>query len=125
MTERYLAAWLNSANHYRMQLLGDAADNPDQRIAEDIRLFIENGLPLAIRLLRSVVTIASFIAILWALSDEVPLTVFGVTWPIPGYLVWAALIYASIATVITHLIGRPLIILNFNQIGRASCRERE
>jgi putative ATP-binding cassette transporter len=115
MTERYLGGWLSAANHYRMQLLGDAADNPDQRIAEDIRMFIENGLPLGIRLLRSVVTIASFVAILWALSDEVPLTVFGVTWPIPGYLVWAALIYATIATVITHFIGRPLVNLNFNR----------
>src|SRR5262249_45908890 len=112
---RYLGGWLNAANHYRMQLLGDAADNPDQRIAEDIRLFIENGVPLGIRLLRSVVTIASFVAILWALSDEVPLTVFGVIWPIPGYLVWAALIYAAIATVITHFIGRPLVHLNFNR----------
>jgi len=115
MTERYLGGWLTSANHYRMQLLGDAADNPDQRIAEDIRLFIENGLPLGIRLLRSVVTIFSFVAILWALSDEVPLTLFGVVWPIPGYLVWAALIYATIATVITHFIGRPLVNLNFNR----------
>lgn len=115
MTERYLGGWLNTANHYRMQLLGDAADNPDQRIAEDIRMFIESGLPLGIRLLRSVVTIASFIAILWTLSDEVPLTVFGVTWPIPGYLVWAALIYATFATIITHLIGRPLVNLNFNR----------
>lgn len=115
MTQRYLGSWLGAANHYRMQLLGDAADNPDQRIAEDIRLFIENGLPLGVRLLRSVVTIGSFVAILWVLSDEVPLTVFGVTWPIPGYLVWAALIYASIATVITHLIGRPLVNLNFNR----------
>jgi putative ATP-binding cassette transporter len=115
MTARYLGGWLEAANHYRMQLLGDAADNPDQRIAEDIRMFIENGLPLGIRLLRSVVTIASFVAILWALSDEVPLTVFGVTWPIPGYLVWAALIYAAVATVITHFIGRPLVNLNFNR----------
>jgi putative ATP-binding cassette transporter len=115
MTERYLGGWLRAANHYRMQLLGDAADNPDQRIADDIRLFIENGLPLGIRLLRSVVTIFSFVAILWALSDEVPLTVFGMVWPIPGYLVWAALIYATIATVITHLIGRPLVNLNFNR----------
>jgi vitamin B12/bleomycin/antimicrobial peptide transport system ATP-binding/permease protein len=115
MTARYLGAWLNGANHYRMQLLGDAADNPDQRIADDIRLFIDSGLPLGIRLLRSVVTIASFVAILWALSDEVPLTAFGVTWPIPGYLVWAALIYAMVATVITHFIGRPLVGLNFNR----------
>ncbi len=115
MTERYLGSWLGAANHYRMQLLGDAADNPDQRVAEDIRLFIENGLPLGIRLLRSVVTIGSFVAILWALSDEVPLTAFGVTWPIPGYLVWAALIYATVATVITHFIGKPLVNLNFNR----------
>ena len=115
MTARYLGGWLQAANHYRMQLLGDAADNPDQRIAEDIRMFIENGLPLGIRLLRSLVTIASFVAILWALSDEVPLIIFGVAWPIPGYLVWAALIYAAVATVITHFIGRPLVNLNFNR----------
>jgi putative ATP-binding cassette transporter len=114
-TNRYLGGWLDDANHYRMQLLGDAADNPDQRISEDIRLFIENGLPLAIRLLRSAVAFVSFVAILWVLSDEVPLTVFGVEWPIPGYLVWAALIYATIATLFTHLIGRSLINLNFNR----------
>jgi len=115
MTARYLGGWLGAANHYRLQLLGDAADNPDQRIAEDIRMFIESGLPLGIRLLRSLVTIASFVAILWALSDEVPLTVFGVTWPISGYLVWAALIYATVATAITHYIGRPLVNLNFKR----------
>jgi putative ATP-binding cassette transporter len=115
MTERYLGSWLRAANHYRMQLLGDPADNPDQRIADDLRLFIENGLPLALQLLRSVVAFASFVAILWILSDELPLTVFGVPWPIPGYLVWAALLYAGIATLITHWIGRPLVDLNFNR----------
>jgi putative ATP-binding cassette transporter len=115
MTDRYLGGWLDGANHYRMQLLGDAADNPDQRISEDIRLFIENGLPLAIRLLRSAVAFVSFVAILWVLSEAVPLTLFGVQWPIPGYLVWAALIYAAVATLITHLIGRPLVTLNFNR----------
>jgi vitamin B12/bleomycin/antimicrobial peptide transport system ATP-binding/permease protein len=115
MTVRYLGGWLDAANHYRMQLLGDAADNPDQRISDDIRLFIEAGLPLAVRLLRAVVTIISFVAILWTLSAAVPLTVFGVSWTIPGYLVWAALIYAAIATLITHLIGRPLVNLNFNR----------
>jgi vitamin B12/bleomycin/antimicrobial peptide transport system ATP-binding/permease protein len=115
MTERYLSGWLSSANHYRMQLLGDPADNPDQRISDDLRLFIENGLPLALRLLRSTVAFASFVAILWMLSEAVPLTVFGVQWPIPGYLVWAALLYATTATLITHWIGRPLVNLNFNR----------
>jgi vitamin B12/bleomycin/antimicrobial peptide transport system ATP-binding/permease protein len=113
MTERYLGGWLNAANHYRMQLLGDAADNPDQRIADDLRLFIENGLPLALQLLRSVVAFASFVAILWMLSQALPLTLFGM--PVPGYLVWAALLYAGIATLITHWIGRPLVDLNFNR----------
>ena len=112
-TERYLGAWLNGANHYRMQLLGDAADNPDQRIADDLRLFIENGLPLALQLLRSTVAFASFVTILWMLSETLPLTVFGM--PVPGYLVWAALLYAGTATLITHWIGRPLVDLNFNR----------
>jgi len=115
MTERYLGSWLNAANHYRMQLLGDPADNPDQRIADDLRLFIENGLPLALQLLRSVVAFASFVAILWMLSEALPLTVFGMPWPIPGYLVWAAILYAGIATLITHWIGHPLVDLNFNR----------
>jgi len=115
LTTRYLDRWLASSNHYRMQLLGDAADNPDQRIAEDVRLFVEQGLGLSVRLLGSVVTLGSFVTILWALSEQAPLTVFGITWSIPGYLVWAALVYAAIATAITHLIGRPLINLQFNR----------
>src|SRR5581483_5785646 len=77
MTQRYLRDWLADANHYRMQLLGDAADNPDQRIAEDIRLFIENGLAIGVRLLGSVVTLASFVLILWSLSDAAPFHILG------------------------------------------------
>ena len=115
MTERYLGGWLTAANHYRMQLLGDPADNPDQRVADDLRLFIENGLPLALQLLRSAVSFVSFVAILWILSEALPLTAFGVPWPIPGYLVWAAILYAGTATLITHWIGRPLVDLNFNR----------
>jgi vitamin B12/bleomycin/antimicrobial peptide transport system ATP-binding/permease protein len=115
MTTRYLGHWLDRSNHYRMQLLGDAADNPDQRIADDVRLFIERTLYVGLNLLNSVVTFASFVAILWGLSALAPLHVFGVDWSIPGYLVWTALVYAVIGTIITHLIGRPLIGLNFNQ----------
>ncbi|MET0222147.1 MAG: ABC transporter ATP-binding protein/permease [Tardiphaga sp.] len=115
MTERYLGHWLAHANHYRMQLLGDAADNPDQRIAEDTRLFIERTLTLGIGLLSSIVTLASFAVILWGLSEAAPLHVFGRDIPIPGYLVWAALIYAVIGTLFTHLIGKPLMALNFQQ----------
>ncbi len=115
MTRQYLDHWLDGGNHYRMQLLGDAADNPDQRIAEDIQLFVERGLTLGLGLLSAVVTLLSFVAILWTLSAAAPLILFGETYPIPGYLVWAALIYAMAGTMLTHLVGWPLVALNFRQ----------
>jgi vitamin B12/bleomycin/antimicrobial peptide transport system ATP-binding/permease protein len=115
MTRQYLDHWLAGANHYRMQLLGDAADNPDQRIAEDIRLFVENTLTLSVGLLSAIVTLGSFVAILWTLSATAPLSMFGTTFVIPGYLVWAALVYAVIGTALTHLVGWPLVSLNFHK----------
>ena len=115
MTQTYLSQWLNSANHYRMQLLGDAADNPDQRIAEDLQLFVQYTLSISIGLLNSIVTLGSFVVILWTLSAAAPLHLFGANFDIPGYLVWAALIYAVIGTALTHLIGWQLIPLNFQQ----------
>jgi putative ATP-binding cassette transporter len=114
MTAQYLGHWLDDGNHYRMQLLGDAADNPDQRIADDIRLFIELTLFIGVGLLGAVVSFFSFVVILWSLSAG-PLILFGIDWAIPGYLVWVAVIYSIAGTWITHLIGRPLIALNFNQ----------
>ncbi|WP_050628521.1 ABC transporter ATP-binding protein/permease [Bradyrhizobium viridifuturi] len=115
MTTRYLGGWLHDANHYRMQLLGDAADNPDQRIADDTQRFVEQTLTLGIGLLSSVVTLASFVVILWGLSNQAPLHLFGNDIAFPGYLVWGALIYAILGTTLTHLIGRPLVDLNFRQ----------
>lgn len=122
LTRHYLEHWLLTSNHYRMQLLGDAADNPDQRIAEDVKQFIDAGrmtnigiLPIGLGLLNSIVTLVSFAIILWNLSDEAPLHIFGTTLAIPGYLFWAALIYAIIGTALTHFVGRALIALNFQQ----------
>jgi len=115
LTRTYLDHWLEGANHYRMQLLGDAADNPDQRIADDIRQFIELTLNIGLQLLNSCVTLLSFLAILWGLSAAAPVHLFGAKLDIPGYLLWAALIYACIGTALTHLIGRALIALNFQQ----------
>jgi putative ATP-binding cassette transporter len=115
MTQTYLRQWLNTANHYRMQLLGDAADNPDQRIADDLQLFVQQTLQIGTGILNSIVTLFSFVVILWTLSEQAPLHLFGSGFVIPGYLVWAALIYAAIGTVLTHRIGWPLIPLNFQQ----------
>jgi len=115
MTERYLGGWLHDARHYQMQLLGDSADNPDQRIAEDTQLFVERTLSLGVGLLGSIVSLGSFVIILWGLSNDAPLHLFGKDYDIPGYLVWGALIYAVLGTWLTHLIGRPLVDLNFQQ----------
>jgi putative ATP-binding cassette transporter len=115
MTRHYLDHWLAGANHYRMQLLGDAADNPDQRIAEDINMFIDRTLTISVGLLSAIVTLVSFVVILWTLSAAAPLHLFGASLTIPGYLVWAALLYAAVGTTLTHLIGWPLVSLNFRQ----------
>jgi vitamin B12/bleomycin/antimicrobial peptide transport system ATP-binding/permease protein len=115
MTVKYLEGWLDAGNHYRMQLVGDAADNPDQRIAEDIQMFVERTLNLGIQFLSSIVTLASFVVILWQLSKQAPLQLFGTDLRITGYLVWAAIFYAALGTWLTHLVGRALIWLNFYQ----------
>jgi putative ATP-binding cassette transporter len=91
LTRAYLDHWMAGSNHYRMQLLGDAADNPDQRIAEDINSFIQSTLNIGLQLLNSLVTLFSFMIILWGLSAEAPLHLFGMSVNIPGYLLWAAL----------------------------------
>jgi putative ATP-binding cassette transporter len=112
LTREYLDRWLDERRaYYRMALTDPVTDNPDQRIADDIRLFVDNTLILGLGLMNSAVTLASFVVVLWGLSG--PLTVLGVT--IPGYMVWAALLYAVLGTWLAHLIGRPLVPLNFNQ----------
>lgn len=115
MTRVYVERWLHNSTHYRMQLTGDPADNPDQRIADDINQFVEKTLTITIRLLGATVTLISFVAILWSLSDAAPLTLFGSTVSIPGYLVWTALVYSVVGTLIAHWVGWPLVNLNFRQ----------
>jgi putative ATP-binding cassette transporter len=115
LTSHYLGEWLQDANHYRMQLQGDAADNPDQRITDDVKLFVERTLDITVGLLSAVVTLGSFIIILWGLSGASPLTIFGREFTIPGYLVWGALIYAVFGTALTQWIGSPLVNLDFQQ----------
>ncbi|MDI4236340.1 ABC transporter ATP-binding protein/permease [Bradyrhizobium sp. Arg237L] len=115
MTSKYLGEWLHDANHYRMQLHGDAADNPDQRISDDIKMFVSQTLGLGIGLLSSIVTLASFVVILWGLSAAAPLHLFGSDVSFPGYLVWGALVYAIFGTALTQWIGSPLVRLDFDQ----------
>jgi putative ATP-binding cassette transporter len=113
LTERYLNRWLTDAAYYRMQLVAGETDNPDQRIADDVPQFIASTLNLGIGGMRAVLTLISFVAILWGLSGTLPLP--GSSIRLPGYLVWAALLYALAGTWLTDWIGRPLVRLNFDQ----------
>jgi putative ATP-binding cassette transporter len=115
MTDRYLREWLADRAYYRMQLTGSPTDNPDQRISEDLKLFVDETLTLSLGLLNAVVTLASFVGILWTVSGPLPIKYGGIEIVIPGYMVWAALLYAIVGTWLTHRIGKPLIGLNFNQ----------
>jgi putative ATP-binding cassette transporter len=113
LTERYLRGWLTEGAYYRMQFAAGEADNPDQRVAEDVPQFIASTLNLGIGGMRAVVTLISFVAILWGLSGT--LTLPGSSLRLPGYLVWAAILYALAGTWLTDWIGRPLVRLNFDQ----------
>jgi vitamin B12/bleomycin/antimicrobial peptide transport system ATP-binding/permease protein len=113
LTRRYLRAWLANRAYYQLRLK-NGVDNPDQRIAEDINQFTNYVLTLSLGLLTSLVTLGSFLAVLWNLSGpaDISLGEWGVA-HIPGYLVWAALVYAGVGTWLTVRVGRPLVELNF------------
>lgn len=111
LTERYAETWLADHNYYRLRFETNGTDNPDQRISEDIGGFVEQTLSLTLGLLESVVSLASFSVILWGLSGDIHILDIQV----PGSMLWAAVLYAGFGSFFTHLIGRPLIRLNFMQ----------
>src|SRR5262245_5194349 len=115
MTNRLLQSWLKGATPYRMQLSADAVDNPDQRIAEDVKQFVSYTLSLGTGLIGAVVTLTSFVWILWGLSDAAPLSLFGHVVALPGYMVWLAFAYAVAGTYVVHWIGKPLVGLDIEQ----------
>ena len=124
MTTHYLERWLTGQAFYKLELArfttqpnADTSnpDNPDQRIQEDINQFTTYTVSLSMGLLNSVVTLLSFIGILWGLSGEFGFTVAGTSFNIPGFMVWMALLYCAVGSVLTHYIGRPQIKLNFDQ----------
>ncbi len=116
LTERFLRDWLEDQAYYRMQLNQAVTDNPDQRISDDLNRFASISLTLSLGLLNSLVTLVSFLSILWTLSGALTIPLGGGgSIDIPGYMVFAALIYAVAGTMLTRWIGLPLIRLNFDQ----------
>ncbi|WP_105902968.1 ABC transporter ATP-binding protein/permease [Vibrio gangliei] len=115
LTNAYFSEWLSDRSYFQLERGNHQTDNPDQRIAEDIDQFTGDTLSLSLGLLNSVVTLASFITILWGLSSPLNIDIAGHQLNIPGFMVWAALLYAVVGSFIMHKIGKPLIGLNFMQ----------
>ncbi len=112
-TLRLIGRWLDGGTHYRLQFNAGSVDNPDQRIQEDVRKYIDTTYSLTISIIQQISTLVSFSVILWGLSAN--LTIPGTDSKLPGLLFWIALIYAAFGTIIAHLIGKRLIELNFKQ----------
>ena len=115
MTDFFVDRWLAPAQHYRLRMVVGPADNPDQRIAEDVHNFVSQTMVLGIGFIGNTMRLGIFLVVLWTLSETFPMTSFGLPFNIPGYLIWLAVIYAAVGTVLTHLIGRPLIRLRYDQ----------
>ena len=123
LTDHFVSRWLNCHNHYRISLVAGQTDNPDQRIAEDIFRFINGGsdgsitaygiYDFSILLISTLTSLVSFAVVLWSLSTSFTLPYTGIV--LPGFLFWVALIYAGCGTLLTHLIGRPLVRLYFER----------
>ena len=134
MTRDLMHRWLGDHAFYRMELARYAGaaeptttaaglphpgqrvpDNPDQRLQEDVNLFTSQTIGLSMGLLNALVTLASFVGVLWALSGSFAIPLGGEHYAIPGFMVWMAVLYCAVGSVLTHYIGRPLIGLNFEQ----------
>jgi vitamin B12/bleomycin/antimicrobial peptide transport system ATP-binding/permease protein len=121
LTQHYMTRWMANKSFYQLELArfskGDQAppDNPDQRIAEDANQFTSYTVGLSMGLLNAVVTLVSFVGILWGLSGAFTVSFNGESHNIPGFMVWMAVLYCLVGSVITHYIGRPQIALNFKQ----------
>lgn len=115
LTTRFIDIWLQNKTYYNLQMFGKDTDNPDQRISEDVRQFVEMTLSFGIGILKAFCTFASFVVILYNLSGSLSFTFMGKTWTINGYMLWASLLYSVIGTYITHLVGRKLVKINFIQ----------
>ncbi|MGI4982165.1 MAG: ABC transporter ATP-binding protein/permease [Janthinobacterium lividum] len=114
LTNNYVHRWLKDHAFYRIER-DHLADNPDQRISDDLQGLASTTLALSLDLLSTLVTLFSFITILWTVAGALSITLFHVPLRIPGYMVWVALVYAIIGSVVMFKVGRPLVTINYQQ----------
>ncbi|WP_043339067.1 ABC transporter ATP-binding protein/permease [Belnapia moabensis] len=115
LVKRLQHRWLEGGRHYRINFLPDAADNPDQRISENTRWATAIAVDMAVGLVSSVLMLVSFVGILWTLSGPLHVALGGSEFEIPGYMVFAALLYAGVGSALTWFIGRPMVAANIRR----------
>ena len=116
LTGKTMTRWLESDNYYKLQLADKNTDNPDQRIAEDLNMFVSSTIVLIIGTATDLAMMISFGVVLWQLSSAVDITIMGMSIHLPdGYMCYLALLYAILGTALTFYLGKPLVKLNFRQ----------
>jgi putative ATP-binding cassette transporter len=116
LTDHLLDDWISPHACSQMESVRADADNPDQRIAEDVRSYVASALGLSLSLLAALATLASFAGLLWSMSSSWPIQVGGAHFQVPGFMMWIAFAYAAIASWITHRVGRRLVPINFDRL---------
>ena len=115
LTAKLVGDWLEGGRHYQLTFIGSGVDNPDQRIAENTKHATEMAVEFALGIFDKTITLLSFIGILWTVSGALDVTIGTVSFKIPGYMVFAALLYAGIGSVLTYFVGRPIVAANLRQ----------
>jgi putative ATP-binding cassette transporter len=115
LTARLVNQWLFGARHYQLNFVDSGVDNPDQRIAENAKHATEMTVEFALGMLNSALSLVMFIGILWSLSGALDLSVGNISFAIPGYMVFAALLYAGVGSCLTFFVGRPIVAANIQQ----------
>jgi len=116
VTQRYVERWMGRHAFCQSEMHRAELDNPDQRIAEDVRDFAASALGLSLSLLQAVATLLSFGGLLWALSRHVPVQLGGTDLRVPGIMLWVAIGWAAASTWLTHVVGRRLVGINFDRL---------
>ena len=109
LTRRLTEAWLRDSRQYQLEAGAAEADNPDQRISEDVRIAADLSIDFLLGILVSVSMLVAFVGILWSLSGPLDIVLGGMSMHVPGYMVWAAVLYAVVGSGLTWLVGRPMV----------------
>ncbi|TMK24448.1 MAG: ABC transporter ATP-binding protein/permease, partial [Alphaproteobacteria bacterium] len=115
LNAKLVEQWLADGLHYQLTFIGSGIDNPDQRISENVKHATEKAVEFSLGFFEKAVTLASFIGILWTVSGALEVTLMGQNFEIPGYMVFAALLYAGVGSALTFFVGKPIVTANMRQ----------